>query len=112
MEPRWAQKLDAQREPDRSPLSTPTSTKAHVGFLGMAVFFGMWAGQAAGNLATRLQLHIAASLTVAAIVVALVVWAASFVTRRIGYLALGFGVVFVVAFMGSTVLKLFMAIKS
>ena len=112
MKPRWAQKLDAQREPDRSPFATPASTKAHVGLLGIAVFFGIWAGQAAGDLAVRFELPVGASLIVAAVVIALIIWAASLLARRSGYLVLGFSIVFVIALMGSTVLKLLMAIKS
>ena len=111
MQPRWAQKLDAQREPDRSPLATPASAKAHVGFLGIAVFFGIFAGQAAGSVAIRFQLPVAASLIAATVAIALIIWAASFLARRSGYLVFGFSIVFVIALMGSTVLKLLVAIK-
>ena len=112
MKPRWAQKLDAQREPDRSPFASPASTEAHVGLLGIAAFFGIWAGQAGGYLAIRFQLPVAASLVIAGVVVTLIIWAASLLARRNGYLVFGFSIVFVIALMGSTVLKLLMAIKS
>jgi hypothetical protein len=111
MEPRWAQKLDVQREPDRSPFATPNSAKAHVGFLGIAALFGIFAGQPVGAVAIRFQLPVAVSLIVATVVIALIVWAASLLARRSGYLVFGFSIVFVIALMGSTVLKLLVAIK-
>jgi hypothetical protein len=112
MTPRWAQKLDAQREPDRSPFASAASTRAHVALLGVAAFFGIWTGQAGGDLVVRLKLPVAASLIAAAVMLALIIWAASLLTRRGGYLVFGFSIVFVLALMGSTVLKLLVATRS
>ena len=112
MEPRWAQKLDTQREPDRSPFATHASARAHVALLGIAVVVGIWAGRAASEMAVHFTIPVAASLIAATGIIALMIWAASLLARRSGYMAFGLSIAFVVASIGSTALNLLMAAKS